>query len=445
MHLLRAAAAAGAKSTPRTNGRPIADGEVLTACQAACPTQAIVFGDMNDPTSDVTLAKKLAAQLRPAGRLEHRAANDLSGGAAQSESRLPVEEPRRAVDRMIAGRAGRPDRSEPGYKARCTWELFPPINPMNPESQPTPQPPNRPAARERANAAEPDYVPRGHDMTSVTEQISDIVLSRPTGLAGWSLAPSGTSLALLSILFAVVVYLLLTGVGIWGIDIPVAWGFAITDFVWWIGIGHAGTLISAILLLMHQRWRTSINRIAEAMTIFAVMCAGLFPLLHLGRPWFFYWLLPYPNTMRLWPQFRSALVWDVFAVSTYFIVSLVFWYMGMIPDLATLRDRAARAAAAGSSMAFWPWAGGIRRGTGSVTSRPICCSADWRRRWSSRSIRSSAPISPFRSCPAGMRRSSRPISSPEPFSRASRWCCCCAWRSGISTVCRISSPSTIWT
>ena len=112
--------------------------------------------------------------------------------------------------------------------------------------------------------------------------------------------------------------MLIVGVGIWGIDIPVAWGFTITDFVWWIGIGHAGTLISAILLLLHQRWRTSINRIAEAMTIFALMCAGLFPLLHLGRPWFFYWLLPYPNTMRLWPQFRSALVWDVFAVSTYF-------------------------------------------------------------------------------------------------------------------------------
>ncbi len=140
---------------------------------------------------------------------------------------------------------------------------------------------------------------------------------------------------------AVIVYLLAKGVGIWGINIPVAWCFAITCFVWWIGIGHAGTLISAFLLLMHQKWRTSINRLAEAMTIFAVMTAGLFPLLHLGRPWFFYWLLPYPNTMGLWPQFRSALVWDVFAVGTYFFVSLLFWYMGMIPDLATLRDRAA--------------------------------------------------------------------------------------------------------
>src|SRR5206468_1463569 len=150
----------------------------------------------------------------------------------------------------------------------------------------------------------------------------------------------GLSSAVCLMFFGVIVYLLAKGVGIWGINIPVAWCFAITCFVWWIGIGHAGTLISAFLLLMHQKWRTSINRLAEAMTIFAVMTAGLFPLLHLGRPWFFYWLLPYPNTMGLWPQFRSALVWDVFAVGTYFFVSLLFWYMGMIPDLATLRDRA---------------------------------------------------------------------------------------------------------
>ena len=130
------------------------------------------------------------------------------------------------------------------------------------------------------------------------------------------------------------------GVGIWGINIPVAWGFAIVNFVWWIGIGHAGTLISAILLLMRQKWRQSINRFSEAMTLFAVACAGLFPLLHLGRPWFFYWLFPYPSTMGIQPQFRSPLVWDVFAVSTYFTVSLIFWYVGLIPDLATLRDRA---------------------------------------------------------------------------------------------------------
>ncbi|MDB6056860.1 MAG: Polysulfide reductase, NrfD, partial [Verrucomicrobiales bacterium] len=135
-------------------------------------------------------------------------------------------------------------------------------------------------------------------------------------------------------------YLLYKGVGIWGINIPVAWGFAITNFVWWIGIGHAGTFISAILLLLFQKWRTTINRFTEAMTLFAVMCAGLFPLLHLGRPWVFYWLVPYPDTMNLWPQFRSPLVWDVFAVSTYFTVSLMFWYLGVMPDLATVRDKA---------------------------------------------------------------------------------------------------------
>jgi molybdopterin-containing oxidoreductase family membrane subunit len=182
------------------------------------------------------------------------------------------------------------------------------------------------------------YAPAGQTFRSITDKISSIVLVRPFS-PGW-LAFFALSAGLLGIFGVAVCYLLYEGVGIWGIDIPVAWGFAITSFVWWIGIGHAGTLISAILLLLHQKWRTSINRVAEAMTIFALCCAGLFPLLHLGRPWFFYWLLPYPNTMSLWPQFRSALIWDVFAVSTYFLVSLLFWYLGMIPDLATLRDRA---------------------------------------------------------------------------------------------------------
>ncbi|HEX3654208.1 MAG TPA: NrfD/PsrC family molybdoenzyme membrane anchor subunit [Pirellulales bacterium] len=184
----------------------------------------------------------------------------------------------------------------------------------------------------------PDYTPVGHDFASITQQISSLVLRRHTHPGWLALFSLGNGLILM--FGCVVIYLLVRGVGIWGINIPVGWCFTITDFVWWIGIGHAGTLISAFLLLMHQKWRTSINRIAEAMTIFAVMCAGMFPLIHLGRPWYFYWLLPYPNTMRLWPQFRSALVWDVFAVSTYFTVSLLFWYMGMVPDLATLRDRA---------------------------------------------------------------------------------------------------------
>src|SRR5215216_6018100 len=134
--------------------------------------------------------------------------------------------------------------------------------------------------------------------------------------------------------------MLLMGVGVWGVNIPVGWGMDIINFVWWIGIGHAGTLISAILLLLHQNWRTSINRFAEAMTIFAVMCAGLYPLAHIGRHQYAYWMFPVPNSMHLWPQFRSPLEWDVFAVSTYFSVSLLFWYVGLIPDLATLRDKA---------------------------------------------------------------------------------------------------------
>src|SRR4051812_27813259 len=184
----------------------------------------------------------------------------------------------------------------------------------------------------------PQYVLSTETIASVTETISSLVFGRAVGGVWWLLF--GLSSLLCLVFVGVIGYLLVKGVGIWGINIPVAWCFAITCFVWWIGIGHAGTLISAFLLLMHQEWRTSINRLAEAMTIFAVMTAGIFPLIHLGRPWFFYWLLPYPNTMALWPQFRSALVWDVFAVSTYFTVSVLFWYLGMIPDLATLRDRA---------------------------------------------------------------------------------------------------------
>ncbi len=137
-----------------------------------------------------------------------------------------------------------------------------------------------------------------------------------------------------------IVVTVFVGVGTWGNNIPVAWAFGITDFVWWIGIGHAGTLISAILLLFQQRWRTSINRFAEAMTLFAVAMAGLYPILHLGRPWLFWWLIPYPATMAIWPNFKSALPWDVFAISTYGTVSFLFWYLGLIPDLATLRDRA---------------------------------------------------------------------------------------------------------
>jgi molybdopterin-containing oxidoreductase family membrane subunit len=177
----------------------------------------------------------------------------------------------------------------------------------------------------------------GHTFSSVTEKISAIVLTRGAARGWW--IGFGVSLFFVNVLMLAATYLIATGIGIWGNNIPVGWGLDILNFVWWIGIGHAGTLISAVLLLFNQSWRTSINRFAEAMTLFAVACAGLYPLLHLGRVWVFYWLLPYPSTMGVWPQFRSALVWDVFAVSTYATVSLMFWYVGLIPDLATLRDR----------------------------------------------------------------------------------------------------------
>ena len=178
----------------------------------------------------------------------------------------------------------------------------------------------------------------GWGYASVTDKIAGLVLTRPVRwpwLAAFAATFAGTLVYL-----GAMTYLFIKGVGLWGIRIPVAWGYAIADFVWWIGIGHAGTFISAILLLLRQRWRTSINRFAEAMTLFAAGMAGLFPILHLGRPWFAYWLAPYPDHMDLWPQWRSPLVWDVFAISTYLIVSALFWYQGLLPDLATMRDRA---------------------------------------------------------------------------------------------------------
>jgi Ni/Fe-hydrogenase subunit HybB-like protein len=204
---------------------------------------------------------------------------------------------------------------------------------------------------QQAEAAEHDHfyeappiVAPGHDFATVTDKISSLVLTGRTPI-GWFIGVAISSSLLLLLLFSLAV-LVTKGVGIWGINIPVAWGFDIINFVWWIGIGHAGTLISAILLLLRQSWRTSINRFAEAMTLFAVACAGIYPLFHTGRPWLAaYWLLPYPNTMGLWPQFRSPLIWDVFAVSTYATVSALFWFVGLIPDFATLRDRAVNPAA----------------------------------------------------------------------------------------------------
>lgn len=172
------------------------------------------------------------------------------------------------------------------------------------------------------------------DVTNIVAGISE----RRAPL-GWYIA-FAISLGLLGLLGFTLIYLVTAGVGVWGNNQPVSWAFDIINFVFWVGIGHAGTLISAILFLLRQNWRTSINRFAEGMTIFAVICAAMFPGVHVGRPWFAYWLFPIPNQMDLWPQFRSPLLWDVFAVGTYATVSLLFWYVGMVPDLATLRDRA---------------------------------------------------------------------------------------------------------
>jgi molybdopterin-containing oxidoreductase family membrane subunit len=188
-----------------------------------------------------------------------------------------------------------------------------------------------------AELPRPLLVLNGRSFHWITEKVCGIV-EEPTPL--WWKVLFAMALCLATFTFGGLAYLVSTGTGVWGLRSPIGWGWAIVNFVFWVGIGHAGTLISAILCLLRQKWRTSINRAAEAMTIFAVCCAGLFPLFHVGRVWFGWWLFPIPNQNGIWPQFRSPLEWDVFAVSTYFTVSTLFWYMGMVPDLATIRDRA---------------------------------------------------------------------------------------------------------
>jgi len=195
-----------------------------------------------------------------------------------------------------------------------------------------------PETMERLLPGQAPVLTPGHTLETITDKIVSIVLRRPVTL-GW-VGGFVFFFGLMNVLLFAMAYLFFRGVGIWGINVPVGWGFAIVNFVWWVGIGHAGTLISAILLLLKQGWRNSINRFAEAMTLFAVACAGVFPLIHTGRPWLAYWLFPYPNTMGVWPQFRSPLLWDVFAVSTYATISALFWFVGLIPDLATFRDTA---------------------------------------------------------------------------------------------------------
>ena len=183
----------------------------------------------------------------------------------------------------------------------------------------------------------PPLVWNNHSMAWISDRIAGIVENKAPRWWWVAIATSGSLAAFGTFC---ILYLLFTGVGVWGNNIPVGWAWGITNFVFWIGIGHAGTLISAILHLCRQKWRTSINRAAEAMTLFAVMCAGIFPAIHVGRIWMIWFVAPVPNPNWIWPNFRSPLMWDVFAVSTYFTVSVLFWYLGLVPDLATMRDRA---------------------------------------------------------------------------------------------------------
>src|SRR5688500_5370084 len=209
-------------------------------------------------------------------------------------------------------------------------------------------------------ARTPAVIAPGHSFGSVTSSISEVVLSKRTPI-GWFLG-FAVAFALLMLLNATIGNLLMTGIGIWGNNVPVGWAFDIINFVWWIGSGHAGTLISVIMLLFRQAWRTTDDQLAAEITLFAVACAAMFPLLHTGRPWLAaYWLFPYPNTMELWPQFRSPLIWDVFAVSTYGTVSALFWFTGLVPDMATLRDRAkSRTAQVIYGMLSLGWRGSAR-------------------------------------------------------------------------------------
>ncbi len=305
-----------ARRAAEKDHRKIHDGEVVTACQAACPTRAIAFGDLSDANSQHQRAASGAAGLCASRRTRHAAAHDLSGAPGKSESRL-----RKGAVMSIAA-----IRTEPTPPEAVRWTL-----------------------------------PGARSLEAVNELVTAPLYERQLwSWKAWWLAAALSGA--LTVVFLIAVYVVLTrGIGVWGVNTSSVWGFAIADYVWWIGIGNAGTLISSMLLLMRQKWRASTNRFAEAMTLFAATIAGIFPIIHLGRPMYFYWLTPYPNTMTVWPQWRSALIWDFWAILSYILFSLIFWYVGLIPDLATMRDRARSKFAATAYGAFaLGWRGSAR-------------------------------------------------------------------------------------
>ena len=285
----------GARRIAEKEHRRIADGEVVTACEAACPTRAITFGDLSDPKARVNTLR-----AEPQG---YALLGDL-GTRPRTTYLARLQNP------------------NPGFREGTV------VTVAVIRSEPTPPEPVR------------WTLPDARNLERVNELVAAPLLEPDqwTWRAWWI----GVAVSFaFTCAFLLAVFLILTrGIGIWGLNTTVVWGVAIADYVWWIGIGNAGTLISSMLLLMRQKWRASTNRFAEAMTLFAATIAGIFPIIHLGRPMYFYWLTPYPNTMHVWPQWRSALIWDFWAILSYILFSILFWYVGLIPDLATLRDRA---------------------------------------------------------------------------------------------------------